>query len=761
MVLSKVNKEISYTELKTIDENDKGRDVTMYQINLFKIPVVIALGEIKYTFVKQNVLFAPVYLVVDETNKIYQVGVYEFPAEQLENLKDSDGDLDISLIEGPLFYSFIDKPYIKKCMNNETLVPDDDSGDDEEDGDKGDLSDELEDLSEDEDEEETGDEGKDVKKGLKNPPPVLVELKIEDDDDDFMKKDDEDEKTEKLIKRKYKNPGKSESQWIEHFMNNNNYGILDNPGAGDCFFYTIRDGFRSINVDASVKKIRDILANKADDTLYKNYKERYDMLNNEIVTLLRQIPNDKKRKKDITKKYNKMAKDSKKEKDIPTKKKIKDEAKKLLVKIKEFKKTIPQKEQELTEAKANYTQIKWFKNIKSLEQLKKKMQTCNYWADNWAIGALEVLLNIKFIILSSDEYKLGNYSKVLQCTASFVPKEIEDKGYFKPKYYLIVEHTGNHYKLITYKDKRIYRYYQIPYGMKNKIKEVCLKSKGKNLYNYIPKFAKMIGETIEIPVEAKKEKTPEEIVVDTEVQKKKPDEEIVEYEDEGPEVVPTPTPEDKDLFNDDTIFFFHSGSADKKPGKGKGKIANEKISDEEKFNELANIKDWRQILSNMHANPKEDGQVVPLFELDGLKWASVEHYYHANKFKKNNPDYYRLFSIDSGSQIMDDPKKALGAGGKTGIVRVKDPETKKTRILFKRPRDVVMDEDFEDGRNKEIVMEKGQKAKYEQDDLSQQVLLATKDAKLVHFVKSRGKIPKEPIVFYDTMRIRHRLKKKN
>ena len=110
---------------------------------------------------------------------------------------------------------------------------------------------------------------------------------------------------------------------------------------------------------------------------------------------------------------------------------------------------------------------------------------------------------------------------------------------------------------------------------------------------------------------------------------------------------------------------------------------------------------------------------------------------------------------------MDDPKKALGAGGKTGIVRVKDPETKKTRILFKRPRDVVMDEDFEDGRNKEIVMEKGQKAKYEQDDLSQQVLLATKDAKLVHFVKSRGKIPKEPIVFYDTMRIRHRLKKKN
>ena len=49
MVLSKINDKITYSEFKKIDENDKGRDVTMYQISLFKIPVVIALGEIKYT----------------------------------------------------------------------------------------------------------------------------------------------------------------------------------------------------------------------------------------------------------------------------------------------------------------------------------------------------------------------------------------------------------------------------------------------------------------------------------------------------------------------------------------------------------------------------------------------------------------------------------------------------------------------------------------------------------------------------------------
>ena len=58
------------------------------------------------------------------------------------------------------------------------------------------------------------------------------------------------------------------------------------------------------------------------------------------------------------------------------------------------------------------------------------------------------MLNVKFIILSSNEYRLGKYDSVLKC-GDFVPKKIEEKKYFKPKYYIIVEHTGNHYKLIT------------------------------------------------------------------------------------------------------------------------------------------------------------------------------------------------------------------------------------------------------------------------------------------------------------------------
>ena len=63
----------------------------------------------------------------------------------------------------------------------------------------------------------------------------------------------EEEKDSRRELKKYKAPGKSDSQWIEMYMNNNNYGIKDNPGHGDCFFYTIRDAFKSININATVK----------------------------------------------------------------------------------------------------------------------------------------------------------------------------------------------------------------------------------------------------------------------------------------------------------------------------------------------------------------------------------------------------------------------------------------------------------------------------------------------------------------------------
>tara|TARA_B110000037_G_scaffold68178_2_gene82598 strand:- start:6570 stop:8834 length:2265 start_codon:yes stop_codon:yes gene_type:complete len=754
MVLSKINDKVSYTELKKIDENDKGRDVSMYQIQLFNIPVIIALGDIKFTFIDNDILFTPVYLVVDETNKIYQIGVYEFHSKQLENLKDEDGDLDISIIDGPLLYTFIDKPYVDKCMKNEKLVMDYDSGDygssdEDEDEDEEELV-ELSDEEDDDDDKKDNDESK-------NPKTVLAELNIEDyeDDDDFLK-EGEKEKEDKRERKKYKKTGKSDSQWIEHFMSNNNYNVIDNPGKGDCFFYVVRDAFKTINVNADVKKVRDKLGERVDNKVFQNYRERYDMYDNELRELIKDIPKNKKLAIKLSKEYNKYARESKKIKDRSERLTKVKNAKIIRRKHSAKKLEINRQEGELKAVKKNIEDVKWLKNIKTLDQLQKKMQTCDYWADQWAITTLELVLNTKFIILSSDQYKKGNYEGIFQC-GDFVHTEIEKKRYFKPKYYIIFEHTGNHYKLISYKNKQIYRFHEIPYGMKTRIVEKCMKSKGKSLYNYIPKFAKLIGDTVDIPI--KEKETESKNIENDEVKKIENDEEREEEEQlEEIEMIPTPTREDADMFDSDIEFIFYSRSTNAKPGKGKG----ESLPEDKKsaYNELGDIKDFRKVLSNFYAKEKVDGVRPPLFELDGKKWASVEHYYHANKFKKNNKDYYDKFALGSGSPWEDEPLKALGAGGKGGNVREKNPETKKSKIIYKRPKEIVMDEDFFDGKNREMVMERGQQAKYEQDEFSKKMLLATKDAKLSHFVPRKPK-GKNLVTFYDTMRIRQKLKKKN
>ena len=60
------------------------------------------------------------------------------------------------------------------------------------------------------------------------------------------------------------------------------------------------------------------------------------------------------------------------------------------------------------------------------------------------------------------------------------------------------------------------------------------------------------------------------------------------------------------------------------------------------FAELASMVGWRKVLSNFYMAP---------FKLDNRTWNSVEHYYHANKFKKSHPEFYQLFTVESDSDI--------------------------------------------------------------------------------------------------------------
>ena len=254
-ISSKLNTYITYPKQKKLYKNDKNRNASVYRINLTneEIPVVIALGEIKYDQKKHNIAYSPVYLVLGDgiANKITfkPIGIYEFWASAEENLKDKEGDLDLHLIEGPLLYKGINSKWLKKQLNNKPLLKDI-SEREEEDlrqarenavnnndwGLIGALEDEMKDLG--------------VKTGesiAKNAKPMMVSIVMDDDDDVDIKEIHTRAKYVQIVKE-YEQMGinAKPKNWLQKKFHNHNYKIIPNRGAGDCFFLALKHALEAI-----------------------------------------------------------------------------------------------------------------------------------------------------------------------------------------------------------------------------------------------------------------------------------------------------------------------------------------------------------------------------------------------------------------------------------------------------------------------------------------------------------------------------------
>jgi predicted NAD-dependent protein-ADP-ribosyltransferase YbiA (DUF1768 family) len=668
MVLSKFDSDVSYPELKSVDSGDLKMEANLYQLEIKDVDVIIAVGNSKNIYEDKNILYFPIYLV-KYNNKVIQIGIYEIKASDYLSYLDEYNNLNIEDMNEPLIYSFVTKEFLNK-MRLEPDVPlhklDKEEG-------------EVIESEEEEEEEEKivldydiPPERQDIFVKIKGVPvPPLLPEETKKQANDIMEKYHES----------------SKDIWIDKCMKNKNYNIQDNEGGGDCLFATIRDAFSSIAQQTSTNKLRKKLAEEATQEIFDSYKEQYDMYNASIIRDTNKI-------KELENEYLLF-------KQRFTEVIDRNEQKALLLQAKEVKKEHDRLVEEKKISAAILKEFKLMKGIENLDQFKRAIRHCDFWADTWAISTLERILNIKFIVLSSEAYsKTKDKKTILEC-GQLNDKVLEQRGRFTPEFYIIVDYTGNHYKLIGYKKKLIFKFSELPYDIKKIIYERCLE-KNAGPFAIIPDFQKF---------KASQQKS---------VIKEAQYEDLTESKLRG-------------LYNDDIVFKFYSKSLDKPlPGKGNGeKIPNDRLRE---YSTLASIPQWRKKLSNFWVQP---------FTLDNHKWASVEHYYQGSKFKKTNPDFYLSFSLDSGTDLSKDPAMAKGAGGKSG----------KFGKELLRPVEVTIDSDFF-GKRKKREIYAAQYAKFTQNEDLKALLLATGDAKLTHFVRGS-----EPEVFDELMLIRDKIRK--
>ena len=77
MVLSRLNTTIDYPDLKKVNKEDIDFNSSLYAIDIYDVDIIIALGNVKYSFVTKGVLYTPIYMVVED-RVVSQIGVFEF-----------------------------------------------------------------------------------------------------------------------------------------------------------------------------------------------------------------------------------------------------------------------------------------------------------------------------------------------------------------------------------------------------------------------------------------------------------------------------------------------------------------------------------------------------------------------------------------------------------------------------------------------------------------------------------------------------------
>lgn len=783
MVRSRIDPTINYPEVKALDQidtKDTQYKAPLYEAEVLGIHTIVSIGQIKNTFIEKGIVYFPLYLIKDD-KVLSQIGVVEAMQETIPSLLDEENDINLEKAEPALIYSFVKESLVRKAVYIAGRAETEETGIGMAQASKPKIKSKLSlaplsipvSLSASE---------KERKDALKKSALLSKELgvgvgDIEDEGDlqraihasilEGSKVPDLPLKHASIpvqtldqfeVERKRYRHVKDES-WMESYYENNNFKVIQNSGGGDCFFMIICQAYKTIDPDTTMNviKLRRLLSYALTERQFIEYKTLYDDYSREEKKLVKNNQEIATRNKEIKERFqNSQSKQEKLE--------LKAESEKLIERNKRVM-------QEIEAVKENKKEVKFMKGVKTIQQLREVMQkgemTSEYWADAWAVTALEVILNIKFIILSYNDFNQNQRKSfqeinVVNCgsdlTKSLVEEirkniaevsKSEESGVasvaasasasasaseeyeFNPDYYIMVSHSIEHYELITYYGNAMLTFPEIPYCVKLQIVTRCLQGKFFNgAYSHIPQFKLFI----------------QELGIAKKVEGRMVDESV----DALSAAASNP------YFSENIQLVHHRNAGDEMPGRAQGDYVaqNNRLG----FMELGGgghehrgSNSWRRKISNEWNAP---------FTLDGHRWLSVEHYYQANKFLKKHPEFYLLFTMDANkkskyyepssilSRIAHDVELATYAGRKQGTTKV---DGKKVVL---RPEEVTIDPDFFNGRHAKV-LEDATFAKFTQNDDLANILLLTNNAKLINYHHT-----KEPSVSIHLMRVRSKLRTK-
>jgi hypothetical protein len=676
---------VHYDENKYLEDEDIGYESPYYTINIFDRQYLVCIGKERSLVGKRGHYYVPVYLM--HKSQVYkQIGAFEYETNRAKTTKerqkpflDKDGDLDLNRMGDLILYSFANLDFFNSLDQFETSQS---------------MIRELEEATvlvtkkkgraeEEDEEEDIFDAAK--KKMAKTEAYDKTTTTLSDgvfETDPTVKLpdllDEETKEAAKKAKADYNNS--SRADWIEKHMKNNHYKIVETSSNGDCFFDCIRLAFAQVGQITTIAKLRALVAKELEPETYEIYRDRYNMFLSERRELEKESDAIKDQTKDLKRRIQKVTIKEEREK-------IRDTAMELAAKYK----VIVRKQKEVDE---NMEDVAFMSKIADIDDFRKYIQTSSFWADDWAIGIIERKLQCKTIIFSESNYHEGDTESIILCG--------NDYDIAHPNFYIMVSHTTNHYRLVSYREKRILKFAEIPYDVKAEIIKKCMERNSGAFYKIddFRSFKSRHGLDPDLG-----------------------------SPDEGAASSATDASLDVDP---DTVFMYYGRSSNAKPGKGSGEKIDARKSSA--YSNLAVQKDWRK---------KLDDEWTAAFTVDGHKWSTVEHYLQGAKFKKSivDPKFYLVFSLDGDDKIGTDVELAKIAGSQTG--------KKKDQQL--RPSNIKIDADYYGGREKEE-REKALYAKFSQNEDLKQVLLDTRDAKLVKYVARS-----EPEVDTALMAVRHKL----